>query len=125
MSLIAESTFRAQHPGMTLKHPDGKKSPSALRAKALVKAMDFRRSSDFARWMEIDPRRWNNFEVGYPFSRDMAQRLMAKIPGLSFDWILDGNPNGLSIEMARKLGELPEPVILSPKSGERAKGKAS
>ncbi len=93
---------------MTAKHPDGKNAPEAERARRLVEAMGFESSADFARWLKMDPRRWNNFEVGYPISRDVANKLMHAIPGLSFDWIFEGNPNGLSVQMARRLGELPD-----------------
>jgi hypothetical protein len=75
--------------------------------------MEFELSAEFARWLNVEPRRWNNFEAGYPFSRGIANKLVEKIPGLSRDWLFDGNPRGLSIEMARRLGE--EPDIPAPK----------
>ncbi len=98
---IAPLEAGGHHPRMTTKHPDGKNSPEAKRARLLVEVMEAESSADFARWLGIDPRRWHNFEAGYPISRDVATRLMRKIPGLSFDWIFEGSPRGLSIEMAR------------------------
>lgn len=113
MSLMA-ATHQQVHSAVVMpptKHPDGRNAPEAVRARQLVAAMaeivgsDV--SADFARWLSIDPRRWNNFEVGYPISRDMAGLLIKKIPGLSYDWLFNGDPSNLSVEMARKLGELP------------------
>lgn len=90
---------------MVAKHPQGEDSEEAQRLRLLVRVMEFETSADFARWLKVDPRRWNNFEVGYPLSLDMARKLVARIPGLSFDWLFSGRPDGLSVEMARKLGE--------------------
>ena len=107
MSLMASSCVEVQNSWMTARHPDGANSPEAQRARRLVEAFEFESSADFARAIEVDPRRWNNFERGYPFSLDIARKLVTKFPGLSFDWLLDGNPRGLSVDVARKLGEYP------------------
>lgn len=76
--------------------------------------MDFEVAAEFAEFLGITDRRWNNFEVGYPLSRSVARLMIAKIPGLSLDWLEEGRIDGLSIAMARQLGELtthqpPEP----------------
>lgn len=93
---------------MTTRHPDGKNAPTAHRARQLVACMGFETSTDFARFLKIEPDRWRNFERGYPFSREVANRLVAAFPGITRDWLHEGNANGLSVEMARMLGEIPE-----------------
>jgi hypothetical protein len=107
MSLLAPVCVAVQNSWMTARHPDGKNSPEAQRARRLVEAFEFESSADFARAIEVDPRRWNNFERGYPFSLDIARRLVTRFSGLTFDWLFDGNPRGLSVDVARRLGEYP------------------
>lgn len=50
---------------------------------------------------------WSNFERGKPLGFAAAQRLCQLIPGISLDWLYSGAIEGLSIGMARRLGELP------------------
>jgi transcriptional regulator with XRE-family HTH domain len=50
---------------------------------------------------------WANFEAGKPVGHKAGMQLIASIPDLSLDWIYLGSISGLSIGMARKLGELP------------------
>jgi len=62
----------------------------------------------FAEWLDIDPRRWNNFERGFPLSREIEDKLVAKTPGLSVEWLRHGGERQLSVELARKLDLIPE-----------------
>ncbi len=50
---------------------------------------------------------WSNFENGRSVGKQAALRLVRLIPGLTLDWIYLGEASGLTIEMARLLGELP------------------
>lgn len=72
-------------------------------------ALDFDESAAFAREMGLTPTRWNNFENGNRLTRDIAELLVRKIPGLTVDWLFFGKPDALSGEMLRLLGELPTP----------------
>lgn len=67
----------------------------------------------FADRLQISPTRWNNFERGAPLSIEVAQKLVRIIPGLTLDWLYNGERRGLSVELDRRLHE--------PKSG---KGRA-
>ncbi len=50
---------------------------------------------------------WSNFENGRPVGKSAAFTLCQKIPGLTLDWIYFGSTSGLTMEMAKRLGELP------------------
>lgn len=88
----------------------GKDSPQAQRLRRLRQAEGFNVAADFAENLGITPSRWNNFEVGYPLSRSVARLLMQRMPGLSLDWLEHGRTDGLSLAMARKLGEMPAEI---------------
>ena len=76
----------------------------AERLKRIRRALSFETSAAFAAFLEIDSSRYNAFENGRPLSRDVAFRLVRKIPGLSLDWIYFGRSEALPIELARRLG---------------------
>jgi hypothetical protein len=61
--------------------------------------------SRFAVQLGIEPRRWNNFERGYPLPRDMAVRLVRTVPGLTTDWIWLGREDGLPARLQRELAD--------------------
>ena len=61
----------------------------------------------FCRRYGFNVSRWANFEAGKPVGQAAALQLIRLIPDLSLDWIYFGSISGLSVEMARKLGELP------------------
>lgn len=80
---------------------------TAERARRLREAMGYRTQKAFAERYGFGPNQWNNYERGSPISRIAAQSLARQIPGLTMGWILDNEPAGLSLDMARKLGVLP------------------
>jgi len=88
--------------------PDSKAqpSPTGARARVLREAMGYDSAIAFAAFLGVSPQRWNNVEVGYPLSRDMAFLLVSKVPGLSLDWLYFGRADGLPLELARRLGAL-------------------
>jgi transcriptional regulator with XRE-family HTH domain len=87
--------------------PDYKKDPTALRLKRLRTAKGFNSGAEFARFLGVSKARWNNFERGFPMPREMIELLCKdKIPGLTSDWLYWGDAGGLSVELARQLGEL-------------------
>jgi hypothetical protein len=77
---------------MTQKHPE-----IAARMKAIRIASGHSSQTDFAGFLGVDVKRWNNVERGFPVSRMMAQILVQKIGGLSLDWIYEGNEAGLAV----------------------------
>lgn len=79
----------------------------AARVKRLRVAMGYESQGAFAALLDLSAPRWNNIEQGLPMSRDIAFRLVRKVPGLTLDWLYFGKPDGLPMELARRLGELP------------------
>jgi DNA-binding XRE family transcriptional regulator len=69
----------------------------------------------FAKSLDISLARWNNFENGYPLSIEIAQRLVRITPGLSLDWLYNGERRGLSVELDRRLHQ-PETTAASGRS---------
>lgn len=62
----------------------------------------------FANWLGVSPTRWNNYERGIPLTRPIEDLLVKRTPGLSVDWLRNGNRNGLSVELDRRLHQ-PQP----------------
>lgn len=81
--------------------------PTAERLLRLRLAMGYESQGAFAALLGMSPPRWNNVEKGLPLSRDIAFRLVQTIPGLTLDWLYFGKPDGLPLELLRRLGELP------------------
>lgn len=61
--------------------------------------------SRFAIAMKIEPKRWNNYERGYPLPRDMAVHLVRRTPGLTTDWLWIGKDDGMPGRLQRELTE--------------------
>jgi hypothetical protein len=87
----------------------GTETEQAERCIRLRKALGYPTSNAFANFLQIGNQRWNNFENGMPLSRDVVFLLVKSIPGLTSDWLYFGNPGGLTLELARLLGELGPP----------------
>jgi hypothetical protein len=72
----------------------------------LRQAYEFKTAVSFANFLGISNQRYNAFENGYPLSREVAFLLVKKFPGISLDWLYFGRNEALSLELARRLGEL-------------------
>lgn len=81
----------------------------AERLRRLREALNYETSTAFANFLGILPNRYNNFENGLALSREVVFRLVQKVPGLSVDWLWFGKPDGLSVSLAQRLGELGPP----------------
>jgi transcriptional regulator with XRE-family HTH domain len=92
------------------------------RMRDLREALGHDRKTDFARLLGITLARWSRIEQGCPITIKMATRMREKIPGLTTDYILDGDTAGLS-ENLRLLLRVPEsnktfpPLPLGPAFG--------
>jgi transcriptional regulator with XRE-family HTH domain len=51
--------------------------------------------TQFAEKYGFTPAQWNNFERGYPLSKEAAIRLVEQIQGLTLDWLHLGRADGL------------------------------
>lgn len=64
----------------------------------------------FADYCGIGVTAWNNYErMGARPDIDSARKLVAKF-GVTLDWIYEGDPRGLRMDLADKLGPLLEPL---------------
>lgn len=74
----------------------------------------------FAARLGISLTRWNNYEKsGMPLGKDMEDLLVQITPGLTLDWLRNGERRGLSVELDRRLHQ---PDAASS-SGARSGGK--
>ena len=62
-------------------------------------------SARMAERLGITLHRWCNVLRGSPLSITLAQRIVLKFPGVSLDWLYLGRPEGLSCQIAEKLGQ--------------------
>lgn len=73
----------------------------------LWRALDYKTSAEFAtEVLGVSPQRLNNVENGKPLGRDLANKIIQAVPGVTTDWLWYGTSDGLSVALARKLGEL-------------------
>jgi hypothetical protein len=61
-------------------------------------------SARMAERLGITFHRWYNVLRGSPLSSALAQRIVLTVPGVSLDWLYLGRPEGLSCQIAEKLG---------------------
>lgn len=90
---------------MPIKDPAGKDSDLAQRLRALMVAEGIPTQEAFAEKLGVEKKRLNNPFVGYPLSIDLAMRMRNSIPGLTRDWLYDGDESGLSVSLRNRLRE--------------------
>jgi hypothetical protein len=59
----------------------------------------------FAAWVGIPYTTWNNYENGFPMDHKVAERVIAKLPGVTTDWLYSGRTRTLSVEALDRLSE--------------------
>lgn len=69
--------------------------------------------SRFAIRMKVEPKRWNNYERGYPLPRDMAVHLVRRVPGLTTDWLWLGKADGMPGRLQDELQEAGNSLTLA------------
>src|SRR5262249_3235574 len=62
-------------------------------------------SARMAEYLGITLHRWYNVLRGAPLSIALAQQIVVRFPGVSLDWLYRGRPEGLSCEIAERLGD--------------------
>jgi hypothetical protein len=81
----------------------GKEPAQAARMRLLRAALGHQTQTAMAVWLDVEIARWNNVERGYPVGRGLAEILVRKVPGLTFDWIYNGRPDGLPMRLFKSL----------------------
>jgi transcriptional regulator with XRE-family HTH domain len=75
----------------------------AGRLRKLRAAIFAENSTQFAKRIGVSIQRLNNFKNGFPLSIDVAKRIRAAVPGLTFDWLYHGDERALPVGMLDKL----------------------
>jgi hypothetical protein len=81
--------------------------PVNVRMKNLRLSLGYPKPGKFAQMLGISIARWCNVEIGHPLTHNVAVILKSKIPGLSYDYIYDGDVETLGDELRMVLGERP------------------
>jgi DNA-binding transcriptional regulator YiaG len=81
----------------------------ASRLRRLRDAYHFASASAFAATLGIPVTTYNSFENGAPLSRQAAFKIVQKIPGITLDWLYFDKPDGLPLDVLRRLGLLEPP----------------
>jgi hypothetical protein len=83
----------------------GPNCPTAKRLRQLQALLGYDTDIAFAKFLDISASRLNNLVNGAPIGKEVAFTLVRKVPGLTLDWIWFGKPDGLPLQLARKLVE--------------------
>jgi hypothetical protein len=88
---------------------DGIKNPPLVAQRLLLLQEMFEgtgrgASVRMAQGLRITPHHWYNVLRGSPLSIALAHRIVLTFPGVSLDWLYLGRPEGLSCQIAEKLG---------------------
>jgi DNA-binding XRE family transcriptional regulator len=93
----------------------------ADRAKRLRQALGLHSQQAMAAYLGVSFNRWNNVERGLPLGHELAVLLCQRLPGMTLDWLYFGETGGLSLELARRLGEAPQPSDEPPTTLKRSR----
>jgi transcriptional regulator with XRE-family HTH domain len=102
----------------------GRFASTAIRMRAVRRASAYPERKDFAEFLGITIPRLSNIENGFPISRDVQDRVIAKLPWVSRDWLVDGNEGGLTVATLQRLAPLvaEESDRTVPRTRSRASG---
>lgn len=81
----------------------------AERLRRLRAAYDFKTAASFAAFLDIPVTTYNSFENGAPLSRPAIFKIVQRIPGMTSDWLYFDKPDGLPMDLLRRLGLLDPP----------------
>ncbi|MCK1501469.1 helix-turn-helix transcriptional regulator [Bradyrhizobium sp. 188] len=79
------------------------------RLKALRLAYGYAEAAAFARFLDIPIQTYSRFENGGRLSLSAGLVLVRRIPGITLDYLYFGKPDGLPLDVARRLGLLDPP----------------
>lgn len=82
-------------------------SPEAMarRLKILRFSISGDNQTDFAKKLRISVQRWNNFERMSPLSRPIADLLLEKFPGITYEWLRSGKVDAVPFKLRMELEE--------------------
>jgi DNA-binding XRE family transcriptional regulator len=82
------------------------------RLRAIRKATKFETAKDFAEdLLQVSSKRYGNIEAGkYALSKEIALRIVEKVPGMTLDWLFRDSRDGLSPSLHQRLEVAAEQV---------------
>lgn len=84
--------------------PKGKHAAFAKRLKALRLALGFDVAVEFATYIGISKSALSNLESGnYDLSKDVARKIITKIPEVTIEYFWFGDPRGMDFDLRRKI----------------------
>jgi transcriptional regulator with XRE-family HTH domain len=86
--------------------PQPSASAEAVAARLrVVRMMRAQTQTAFADFLGIETTRWNQIERGSPLSKEVALLIVARIPGITLDWLFLGKTGGLTVMLLQELEE--------------------
>jgi len=83
-----------------------RQNPELLRAERLKRLREYHGFTSQRTWaahLGILYTRWNNYERGWPLRPEIEDQLVRITPGLTVDWLRNGERRGLPVELDRRL----------------------
>lgn len=103
--LVGEKVWkRAVSLPMVEQDPESNEAVAA-RLKLLRRLVSGDSQTAFARLLNIEVKRWNNFERGLPLSKDAAFKIVRALPNVTLDWVYRGRTDGLPVRLQREIEE--------------------
>ena len=109
---------------MTGRDPKGRFAPTAVRMRAIRRYSAYPTPELFCKFLGIERSRLTNIENGFPVSRDMQDRIVAKMPTISRSFLVDGDEDALTGFTLQKLRPLLAEESDTTKPRSRSKGTA-
>lgn len=91
---------------MATQETGGRFAPTAIRMRAVRRASIYPARKDFAKFLGITVPALSNFENGFPLSRNLQDRVIAKLPWVSRGWLVDGAEGDLTVSALQRLAPL-------------------
>lgn len=111
---------------MSGRHSSGRFAPTAIRVRAVRRASPYPDPQAFANFLGITFSRLSNIENGFPLSRDVQDRIIAKMPWVTRSWIVDNDEGSLTGTALQRLApfvaEESDTTRPRSRSGARASG---
>lgn len=107
---------------MASQETGGRFAPTAIRLRVARRSSPYPERKDFADFLGITVSRLSNIENGFPLSRDVQDRVIAKLPWISRSWLVDGNEGSLTGSTLQRLAPLvaEESDTTTPRSRSRS-----
>src|ERR1700744_4647125 len=81
---------------MTGTETGGRFAATAIRMRGVRRASGYPERKDFAEFLGITVSRLSNIENGFPSSRNVQDRVIAKMPWIARSWLMDGDQGALT-----------------------------